>query len=393
MRLVMQQDQRPSDLLVPQGCQPSGFGGVNIFIQIGADSLHEQNVSQSCDNRRGATAARSQLLKDMADRRSEPRGSVFASSLEMDKRRENRKKRVGRAILRSHPATHQSRNRSRAPGAKRPLFVRSAALEKVEIINNRSCWKIPHDVRVTSRHDYEIAGAQLYRLGHAVDSDPALSMSEDVKSRPSNIDAEAPWRAKLGPVVGAGSKTDRMQKAVDQGFAPNLSSDIHCSIYLLISTQTWNVIVLYLATSSSTPRLGPSSRCGSPNCLISMVSRMRSGTSAANKDRAFASRPTRYRGFGFGAVSASNTFVATLSGEMPVWPNLVKAAFAAALAVAYNLPAASTLPSFIPARRWGFDHKGVATGPGSISETCIPQGRSSMRNASVRPSSANFDAL
>src|SRR5215470_305524 len=119
----------------------------------------------------------------MADRHSEPRGGVFASPLEMYERRKNCKKRVGRAILRSHPATHQSRDRSLATGAKRPLFVRSAALEKVEIINNRSCWKIPYDVRVTSRHDYEIAGAQLYRLGHAVDSDPALPMSENVKSR------------------------------------------------------------------------------------------------------------------------------------------------------------------------------------------------------------------
>src|SRR5215510_3429045 len=205
----------------------------------------------------------------MADCHSELRGSVFASSLEKDKRRKKRKKRVGRAILRLHPATHQSRNRSRAPGAKRPLFVRSAALEKVEIINNRSCWKIPYDVRVTSRHDYEITGRQQYRLRHAVDSDPALSMSDDVKSRPSNIDAEAPWRAELGPVVGAASKTDRMQKVVDQGFAPSNCIDIHYAIILLISTQTWNVIILYLAASSSAPRLASSSRCGSPNCFIS----------------------------------------------------------------------------------------------------------------------------
>src|SRR5215813_3575251 len=131
----------------------------------------------------------------MADRRSEPRGGVFASSLEIDERRKNRKKRVGRAVLRLHPATDQSRDRSLAAGAKRPLFVRSAALEKVEIINNRSCWKIPYDVGVTSRQDYEITGRQLYRLVHAVDSDPALSLRNDVKCRPSNIDAEAPWRA------------------------------------------------------------------------------------------------------------------------------------------------------------------------------------------------------
>src|SRR5215813_13530374 len=131
----------------------------------------------------------------MADRHSEPRCGVFASPLEMDKRRKNRKKRVGRAILRSHPSTHQSRDRSLATCAKRPLVVRSAALEKVEIINDRSCWKIPYDVRVTSRQDYEITGRQLYRLCHAFDFDPALSMRDDVKSRPSNIDAEAPWRS------------------------------------------------------------------------------------------------------------------------------------------------------------------------------------------------------
>src|SRR5262249_47730417 len=70
----------------------------------------------------------------MADRHSEPRCGVFASPLEMDKRRKNRKKRVGRAILRSHPSTHPSRDRSLATCAKRPLVVRSAALEKVEII-------------------------------------------------------------------------------------------------------------------------------------------------------------------------------------------------------------------------------------------------------------------
>jgi len=45
---------------------------------------------------------------------------------------------------------------------------------------------------------------------------------------------------------------------------------------------------------------------------------MRSGTSAANQDSAFASRTTRYHGFGFGAVSASNIFAATLSGEIPL---------------------------------------------------------------------------
>src|SRR5262245_12812179 len=118
----------------------------------------------------------------MADRHSEPRGNVFASPLDMDKRRKNRKQRVGRAILGLHSATHQFRDRSLATGAKRPLFVRNVALEIVEIINNLSCWRIPYDVRVTSRYDYEIAGRQPYRLGHALDFDPALSMRDDVKS-------------------------------------------------------------------------------------------------------------------------------------------------------------------------------------------------------------------
>src|SRR5262245_50578572 len=195
MRLVLEQDQRPADLMVPQGGQPSGFGGINIFIQIGADSLHEQNVGQPCDNRRRATAARPQLLKDMVDRRSEPRGDASAFPIDMDERRKNRKKRISRAILRLHFATHQSRDRSRAAGAKRPLFVPNAALEKFEKINSLSCWRIPYDVQVTSRYDYEITGRQLYRLGHAVDFDPALPLRNDVKSRPSNIDAEAPWRA------------------------------------------------------------------------------------------------------------------------------------------------------------------------------------------------------
>src|SRR5215468_3534161 len=163
----------------------------------------------------------------MVDRHSEPRCDVFASPLEMDKRRKNRKKRVGRAILGLHSATHQFRDRSLATGAKRPLFVRNVALEKVEIINNLSCWQIPYDVRVTSRYDNEIAGGQLFRLRHAVDFDPALSMRDDVKCRPSIIDAEAPWRAELWPEIGAGSKTDRMQKVVDQGFAPSFSSNIH----------------------------------------------------------------------------------------------------------------------------------------------------------------------
>ena len=58
MRLVMEQDQRLSDLLIPQGSQTSGFGDINIFVQMGADSLHEQNVGQSRDNRRGAITAR-----------------------------------------------------------------------------------------------------------------------------------------------------------------------------------------------------------------------------------------------------------------------------------------------------------------------------------------------
>src|SRR5262249_48720000 len=262
----------------------------------------------------------------MADRHPEPRGSVFASPLDMDERRKIRKKRVGRAILRLHSATHQFRDRALATGAKRPLFVRNVALEKVEKINNLSCRQIPYDVQITSRYDYEIAGRQLYRLSHAIDFDPALSMRDDVKSRPSIIDAEAPGRAKLGLVIGAASKTDRMQKVVDQGLAPSVSSDIHCAVTLYISTQSANVIVLYLAASNSATRWAPSSRCGSPNRFIRILSRIRSGTSAANQDSAFASRPTRYRGFGFGVVSASSTFAATLSGEMPLSPNLVKAA-------------------------------------------------------------------
>src|SRR5262245_15012047 len=215
MRLVVEQDQRPADLLVPQGGQPSGFGGINIFIQIGADGLHEQNVGQPCDNRSGAIAARPQFFKDLADCHSEPRGNVSASPIDMDEGRKNRKQRISHAILRLHFATHQSRDRSLAAGAKRPLFVPNAALEKVEKINNLSRWRIPYDVQVTSRHDYEITGRQLYRLGHTLDFDPALSLRNDVKSWPSNIDAEAPWRAKLGPVIGAESKTDRTQKVVD----------------------------------------------------------------------------------------------------------------------------------------------------------------------------------
>src|SRR5262249_13740502 len=203
-----------------------------------------------------------------------------------------------------------------------------------------------YDVRVTSRYDNEIAGRQLYRLGHALDFDPALSMRDDVKSRPSIIDAEAPWRAELGPEVGARSKTDRMQKVGDQCFAPSVSGDIHWTVTPHLSTQSGNVIVLYSAPSSSATGRAPSGRRGSPNCLTSIRSRMRSGTSAANQDSAFASRPTRYRGFGFGAMSASNTFAATLSGEMPVWPNLVNAACAAAFAIAYNLALSSTLFSF-----------------------------------------------
>src|SRR5262245_30941809 len=207
----------------------------------------------------------------MADRNSESRGGVFAPPLEMYERRKNRKKRVGRAIFRPHSATHQFRDRSHAAGAKRPLFVRSVALEKFEIINNRSCWKIPYDMRVASRQDYEIAGRQLYRLRHALDFDPALPMRDDVKSRPSNIDTEAPWRAKLGPIVGAASKTDRMQKIVEQCFAPSFSSDIHFAVILLISTQTWNVIILYLAASSAATRWALSSRCGNPNRLSSFI--------------------------------------------------------------------------------------------------------------------------
>jgi hypothetical protein len=69
-------------------------------------------------------------------------------------------------------------------------------------------------------------------------------MSDHVKSRPSNIDAEAPWRAKLGPEVGAASKTDRMQKLVDQGSAPSGCIDIHCAITLHLLIQLGNVIVL-----------------------------------------------------------------------------------------------------------------------------------------------------
>src|SRR5262249_35659807 len=230
MRLVMERDQRPADLLVTQGGQPSGSGCINIFIQIGANSLHEQNVGQPCDNRRRATAARPQFLKDLADCHSEPRGNVSASPVDMDERRKYRKKRISHAILRLHFATHQSRDRSRAAGAKRPLFVPNASLEKVEKINNPSCWRIPYDVRVTSRYDYEITGRQLYRLGHALDFDPAFSFRNDVKSRPSVIDAEAPWRAELGPVIGAASKTDRTQQVVDQGFAPSVSGDIHRAV-------------------------------------------------------------------------------------------------------------------------------------------------------------------
>src|SRR5262245_29977968 len=242
----MQQDQRPADLLIPQGGQPSGFGGINIFIQIGADSLHEQNVGQPCDNRSGAIAARPQFLKDLADCHSEPGGNVSASPIDMDERRKNRQKRICHAILRLHFATHQSRDRSLATGAKRPLFVPNAALEEVEKINNLSCWRIPYDMQVSSRYDYEITGGQLYRPSHALDFDPAHSLRNDVKSRPSVIDAEAPRRAKLGPVIGAASKTDRTQKVVDQGFAPSASGDIHRDVSLHISTQSGKVIVPYL---------------------------------------------------------------------------------------------------------------------------------------------------
>jgi len=172
----------------------------------------------------------------------------------MHERRKNRKKRISHAILRLHFATHQSRDRSLATGAKRPLFAPNAAIEKVEKINNLSCWRIPYDMQATSRQDYEIAGRQLYRLCHSFDFDPALSMRDDVKSRPSNIDVEAPWRAKLGPVVGAATKTDGTQKAVDQGFAPSVSGDIHRAVTLHISTQPGNVIVLYFAAFGAATR-------------------------------------------------------------------------------------------------------------------------------------------
>src|SRR5262245_38706135 len=145
----------------------------------------------------------------------------------MDKRRKNRKKRISHAILRLHFATHQSRDRSLTADAKRPLFIGNEALEKVEKINCPGRWQIPDEVQATSWYDYEITGRQLYRLGHALDFDPALSMRDDVKGRPSVIDAEAPGRAKLGLVVGAASKTDRTQKVVDQGFAPGISGDTH----------------------------------------------------------------------------------------------------------------------------------------------------------------------
>src|SRR5262245_28047453 len=158
MRLVMEQRQCSADLLIPQSSQPSGLGGINIFIQIGADSLHEQNVGQSCDDRRRSCTARIQLLQDMHDRRSEPRSDVFASPLDMDDRRKNRKKRVGRAILKLHSATHQFRDRSLAAGAKCPLVVGGAALEQVEKINTLSRWQVSYDMRVTSRYDHKIAG-------------------------------------------------------------------------------------------------------------------------------------------------------------------------------------------------------------------------------------------
>src|SRR5262245_57179348 len=307
MRLVMEQDQRPADLRVPQGCQPSGFGGINIFIQIGADSLHEQNVGQPCDNRGGAIAARPQFFKDLVHCHSEHRGNVSASPIDMDERRKNRKKRVGRAILRLHFATHQSRDRSRAPCAKRPLFVPNASLEKVEKINNLSCWRIPYNVQATSRYDYEIIGRQLYRLGHSLDFDPALSLRNDVKSRPSVIDAEAPWRAKFGPVVGAASKTDRTQKVVDQCFAPSVSGDIHRAVTLHVSTQSGNVIVLYLAAFGAATRSRSLDLLGRREIVSSASGRgCDPGPAPLTKRAPFASRHSMYRGFGFGVVSASN---------------------------------------------------------------------------------------
>src|SRR5215510_2014158 len=243
----------------------------------------------------------------MADCHSELRGSVFASSLEKDKRRKNRKKRVGRAILRLHFATHQSRDRSLAAGAKRPLFVPNAALEKVEKINNLSRWRIPYDVQVTSRHDYEITGRQLYQLGHTLDFDPALSLRNDVKSRPSNIDAEAPWRAKFGPVVGAASKTDRTQQVVDQCFAPSVSGDIHRAVTLHVSTQSGNVIVLYLAAFGAATRSRSLDLLGRREIVSSASGRgCDPGPAPLTKRAPFVSRPSMYRGFGFGVVSASN---------------------------------------------------------------------------------------
>jgi hypothetical protein len=200
--------------LVSNCRQPSEFGGVGIFLEVGAHSLNEEDIDQPSDHLGHSNIAGVELGQDMLDRQIEPGTSTLFRRLYVKERRKYDDKRVGVAVLKLHAAADEFRDRPFAASAKYPIHAVRMALDELEEVNHCCLRPVAQDVRVAVRNDNEVARGKPHGFALGLHMEPAAPVGYDIKCRSAISDADAPGGRELEPEQQAASNTYTSQDVV-----------------------------------------------------------------------------------------------------------------------------------------------------------------------------------
>jgi hypothetical protein len=83
-RIVMYSRKRTTDLWISGSGQPTGAGGLEMFVEIGAHGLEEQSVYQSVRDFRGSGSSTFKLRQDLLGRQLHPPTDSVIASFDMN---------------------------------------------------------------------------------------------------------------------------------------------------------------------------------------------------------------------------------------------------------------------------------------------------------------------
>src|SRR5215813_10682451 len=120
----MKQRESPADLLIANCSQPSEFRTICIFFEVRTDSLNKQDVGQSSNNLRRASASRVQFFHNVFECQPKPGAAGLLRCSYMEEGWKHSQEGVGSSVFKLHSAAHQPRQGAFASTAKDSVPIR-----------------------------------------------------------------------------------------------------------------------------------------------------------------------------------------------------------------------------------------------------------------------------